>query len=164
MINYLKDRQESILAGSDQDYLSLEELSNLIRKDPNLPDYLKKRVILNYNLKILFSNHSEVSSPRAFLSPVVSIESNKIQSKIYVMSPLKVHSKEVDDFHLRCFSKSRDAIHLLVSKKVLSSKSLNDKNFLNSLIILFKKVDRFCKQNGRTTKFKHGEPRTRYRE
>ncbi len=134
MINYLKDRQESILAGSDQDYLSLEELSNLIRKDPNLPDYLKKRVILNYNLKILFSNHSEVSLPRAFLSPVVSIESNKIQSKIYVMSPLKVHSKEVDDFYLRCFSKSLDAIHLLVSKKVLSSKSLNDKNFFNSLI------------------------------
>jgi hypothetical protein len=134
MINYLKDRQKSILENSDYDYLSLEELSNLIRKDPNLPDYLKKRIILNYNLKDLFSNHSEVTNPRAYLSPVVSIESNKILSKIYVMSPLKGNSKEVEDFHFSCFLKSKNAINLLVSKKILSSKTLNEKNFINSLI------------------------------
>ena len=45
MLNYLKDRQKKFLNKTEDNYLSLEELSSLIRKDPILPDYLKKRIV-----------------------------------------------------------------------------------------------------------------------
>lgn len=134
MLNYLIDRQKKILNKSEEKYLSLEELSSLIRKDPNLPDYLKKRIVLNYALKDLFTQNSETQTNRAFLSPVIFIEANKIFCKIYVMAPLVSNSQEEENFKNTCFQQSKDAINLLVSKKIISSKSLNSKNYLYSLI------------------------------
>ena len=134
MLNYLKDRQKKFLNKTEENYLSLEELSNLIRKDPNFPDYLKKRIVLNYALKDLFTQNSETQTNKAFLSPVIYIEANKIFCKIYVMAPLESNSQEEENFKNRCFQQSKDAINLLVSKKIISSKSLNGKNYLYSLI------------------------------
>jgi len=134
MLNYLKDRQKKVLKKTEENYLSLEELSSLIRKDPNLPDYLKKRIVLNYALKDLFTPNSETQTNKAFLSPVIFIEANKINCKIYVMAPLELYSEEEVNFKNKCFQQSKDAINLLVSKKIISSKSFNDKNFLCSLI------------------------------
>ncbi len=134
MVNYLKDRQKKVLNRTEENYLSLEELSSLIRKDPNLPDYLKKRIVLNYALKDLFTPNSENKTNKAFLSPVIFIEANKIHCKIYVMAPLELYSEEEVNFKNKCFQQSKDAINLLVSKKIISSKSLNDKNYMYSLI------------------------------
>ncbi len=134
MLNYLKDRQKKFLNKTEDNYLSLEELSSLIRKDPILPDYLKKRIVLNYALKDLFAQNSETQTNKAFLSPVIYIEANKIFCKIYVMAPLESNSQEEVNFKNTCFQQSKDAINLLVSKKIISSKSLNDKNYLYSLI------------------------------
>ena len=134
MLNYLKDRQKKFLNKTEENYLSLEELSSLIRKDPILPDYLKKRIVLNYALKDLFAQNSETQTNKAFLSPVIYIEANKIFCKIYVMAPLESNSQEEVNFKNTCFQQSKDAINLLVSKKIISSKSLNDKNYLYSLI------------------------------
>jgi hypothetical protein len=134
MLNYLKDRQKKFLNKTEENYLSLEELSSLIRKDPNLPDYLKKRIVLNYALKDLFTQNSETQTNKAFLSPVIYIEANKIFCKIYVMAPLESNSQEEENFKNKCFQQSKDAINLLVSKKIISSKSLNGKNYLYSLI------------------------------
>ena len=50
MLNYLKDRQKKFLNKTEENYLSLEELSSLIRKDPILPDYLKKRIMTDFYL------------------------------------------------------------------------------------------------------------------
>jgi len=134
MLNYLKDRQKKFLNKTEENYLSLEELSNLIRKDPNFPDYLKKRIVLNYALKDLFTKNSETQTNKAFLSPVIYIEANKIFCKIYVMAPLESNSQEEENFKSKCFQQSKDAINLLVSKKIISSKSLNGKNYFYSLI------------------------------
>jgi hypothetical protein len=134
MLNYLKDRQKKFLSKVEENYLSLEELSSLIRKDPILPDYLKKRVVLNYALKELFAPNPESQRSNAFLSPVIFIEANKINCRIYVMAPLDSNSQEEINFKNKCFQQSKDAINLLVSKKIISSKSLNDKNYLYSLI------------------------------
>jgi hypothetical protein len=134
MLNYLKERQIKFLNKTEENYLSLEELSSLIRKDPNFPDYLKKRIVLNYALKDLFTQNSETQINKAFLSPVIYIEANKIFCKIYVMAPLESNSQEEENFKNRCFHQSKDAINLLVSKKIISSKSLNGKNYLYSLI------------------------------
>ena len=68
MLNYLKERQIKFLNKTEENYLSLEELSSLIRKDPNFPDYLKKRIVLNYALKDLFTQNSETQINKAFLS------------------------------------------------------------------------------------------------
>lgn len=134
LLSYLQERQKNILEGYSQEYLTLEELSSLIRKDPNLPEYSKKRVVLNYAIKDILSTHNENEKPKAYLYPLVFIENNKFNCKIFIMTPIKDIKSEVDSFYKQYFSKSTEAIKLIVYGKYSSSKRLNDTNYKYSLI------------------------------
>ena len=134
LVNYLQERQKNILEGYSSEYLTLEELSSLIRKDPNLPEYSKKRVVLNYAIKDILVTHNESEKPRAFIYPFVFVENNKIVCKIYIMTPIKDTKAEVDIFNKYCFKLSSDSIKLIVNAKYTSSKRLNETNYKFSLI------------------------------
>ena len=133
MMAYLLERQSNLNTKNTSDYLTLEELSNLIRKDPNIPEYSKKRVALNYALKELFNKQSDSNFQiGAFLYPKISIEDKRITSKIYVMAPIS--KNDVNLFYKTCFESSLPAIHIILSSKYTSSSRLNDNNYFNSLI------------------------------
>ncbi len=134
LIHYLNERQKNILEGYASDYLTLEELSSLIRKDPNLPEYSKKRVVLNYAIKDILVTHNENEKPRAYIYPFVFLENNKLLCKIFIMTPIKDMDAEINTFNKHCFKLSSDAIKLIVNADYSSSKRLNETNYKFSLI------------------------------
>jgi len=133
LIHYLEKRQKNILEGYVSDYLTLEELSSLIRKDPNLPEYSKKRVVLNYAIKDILVTQNENEKPKAYHYPFIFVENNKLLCKIFIMTPINDMETEINNFNKHCFKLSSDAIKLIVHAKYTSSKRLNETNYKLSL-------------------------------
>ena len=134
MLEILYSRQVSIVSAVSDSYLSLEELTELIRRDPNIPEYSKKRIVLNYALKEIMLAGNGKETPPAYLYPVLSIENKKIQCKIYLMTPIEKNSEEVSRFYESCFQKSLPALEILLSQKYNSPKRINSLDFLYTLI------------------------------
>lgn len=133
ILDYLSKKQGEILSNPSTNYLSIDEISNLVRQDPNIPIHSKKRIVLNYALKEVFSARNEKDSPSAFLYPIIYIENRKILCKIYAMYPKDKNSLEVSKFQEACFQKSIPALEVLLSYKYTSGKRINPSNYLYTL-------------------------------